>query len=383
MVSFIEHIWDWVVPFLVVLSVLVFVHELGHYLVARLCRVRIETFSIGFGPELFGWNDRTGTRWKVSAVPLGGYVKMFGENDFDDKDGEADDGEAAMSDADRAVSFHHKTLRQRTAIVAAGPIANFLFAVLLFVALFTTAGVPGPLAAVGQVQPDSAAAKAGFAAGDLVVAIDGEPVKWFEDLRRIVSERADLPTRFEVRRGEATLELTAVPQRTASTTADGTQRPIGLLGVRPDGAQVGFERVGPLTAIGMACERVVSITAQIGIALWEIISGTRTASELGGPLRIAQLSGEMAQDGTISLVFFMAALSINLGLINLLPIPMLDGGHLAFYAAEAVRGRPLNRRLQEYGFRLGLIFVLLLIILATWNDLMSLKVFDFVKTLVS
>ncbi|MCU0837545.1 MAG: RIP metalloprotease RseP [Rhodospirillales bacterium] len=380
MVSILEYIWDWVIPFLIVLSVLVFVHELGHYLVARLCRVRIETFSIGFGPEVFGWNDQHGTRWKVSAVPLGGYVKMFGEHDFDDKAGDAADREE-MSEADRAVSFHHKSLRQRTAIVAAGPLANFLFAVVLFAALFATAGVPAPLAGVGYVQPDSAAARAGFAPGDRVVAIDGEPVRWFEDLRRIVSERADQPTRFAVRRGEETIELTATPQATAG--ADGAARPVGMLGIRPDGAQVGYERVGPLTATAMAGERVISITAQIGIALWEIVSGSRTASELGGPLRIAQLSGEMAQDGIISLVVFMAALSINLGLINLLPIPMLDGGHLAFYAAEAVRGRPLDRRLQEYGFRFGLVFVLLLIILATWNDLMSLKVFDFVKTLIS
>ncbi len=380
MVSILEHIWDWVIPFLIVLSVLVFVHELGHYLVARLCRVRIETFSIGFGPEIFGWNDQHGTRWKVSAVPLGGYVKMFGEHDFDDKNGDEVEREE-MSAADRAVSFQSKSLRQRTAIVAAGPLANFLFAVVLFAALFATAGVPAPLAGVGFVQPDSAAAQAGFAAGDRVVAIDGEPVTWFEDLRRIVSERADRPTRFVVRRGEETIELTATPQAMAG--ADGTARPVGMLGIRPDGAQLGYDRVGPLTAVAMAGERVVSITAQIGIALWEIVSGSRTASELGGPLRIAQLSGEMAQDGVISLVVFMAALSINLGLINLLPIPMLDGGHLAFYAAEAVRGRPLDRRLQEYSFRFGLVFVLLLIILATWNDLMSLKVFDFVKTLIS
>lgn len=374
METLLAHIWDWVVPFLVVLSVLVFVHEMGHYLVARWCRVRVETFSIGFGPEIFGWNDRAGTRWKVSAVPLGGYVKMFGEHDFNDAE-----ETPTMSAADRAVSFHHKTLRQRTAIVAAGPLANFLFAVILFAALFVGAGVPAPLAAIGGVQPDSAAEAAGFAVGDRVLAIDGEAVTWFEDLRRIISQRAGEPTRFQVQRGESVIELVATPQEAAV----GEGRTIGLLGVRPAGGEVGFERVGPFTALALAVERVASITAQIGIALWEIISGTRTAAELGGPLRIAQLSGEMAQHGLVNLVFFMAALSINLGLINLLPIPMLDGGHLAFYAAEAVRGRPLDRRLQEYGFRLGLALVLLLIVLATWNDLVSLKVFDFVKTLIS
>jgi regulator of sigma E protease len=381
MISLLGHIWDWVIPFLIVLSVLVFVHELGHYLVARLCRVRVETFSIGFGPELFGWNDRSGTRWKVSAVPLGGYVKMFGEHDFEED--EASSGEAEMSAADRAVSFHHKPLRQRSAIIVAGPLANFVFAVVVFAALFATAGMPGPLAAVGQVQPDSAAAKAGFQAGDRIVAIDGEPVTWFEDLRRIVSARPDQPTRFDIRRGDETLELTAVPQPMSVGDGDSGKHTIGLLGVRPDPNQFGYEHMGPLTAIGTACERVVSITVQIAVALWQIITGTRTASELGGPLRIAQLSGEMAHSGVINLVFFMGALSINLGLVNLLPIPMLDGGHLAFYAAEAVRGRPLDRRLQEYGFRFGLVLVILLIILATWNDLMNLKVFDFVKHLVT
>jgi regulator of sigma E protease len=376
--SVLDPLRDYAVPFIVVLSVLIFFHELGHYLVARLCRVRVEVFSIGFGPEIFGWNDRAGTRWKVSAIPLGGYVKMFGEQEFDD---EAE--RPPLTEAERAVSFHHKSLRQRTAIVAAGPLANFLLAVLLFAGVFAAAGLPAPLAAVGQVQPDSAAALAGFQPGDRVIAIEGEPVTWFEDVRRIVSERADQPTRFDVQRGDMEVRLIATPQRMTVAQGDGVERVIGLLGIRPDAKQVGFEPVGPFAAVGLACERVASITVQIAVAVWEIITGSRTAAELGGPLRIAQLSGEMAQDSVVSLVFFMAALSVNLALINLLPIPMLDGGHLAFYAAEAVRGRPLDRRVQEYGFRFGLALVLLLILLATWNDLMSLKVFDFVRNLVS
>ncbi len=371
-------LWDWILPFVAVLSVLVFVHELGHYLVARWCRVRVEAFSIGFGPQLTGWDDKAGTRWKICAFPLGGYVKMFGEQDFAD-----DDEQPAMTEAEKAVSFHHKTLRQRVAIVTAGPAANFLFAIVLFAGMFVTVGVATHLPVVGEVQADSAAAAAGFAVGDRILSIDGEPVANFEDLRRLVSERPDMATAIEVRRGEETMQLTATPQATTVARAEGAERRIGILGIKADPSAVDYQRYGPIQAVTAAVGQVFAISAQIMVALWEIISGTRTAAELGGPLRIAQLSGEVAQHGFGNLLRFTAALSINLGLINLFPIPMLDGGHLAFYAAEAVRGRPLGRRIQEYGFRFGLAVVLLLIIFVTWNDLMSLNVFDFVRQLIS
>jgi regulator of sigma E protease len=379
-----EYLTDWILPFLLVLSVLVFVHELGHYAVARLSGVRVEVFSIGFGPEIFGLTDRANTRWKFSAVPLGGYVKMFGEHDFDA------DEEQPLTPEERKVSFHHKSLRARTAIVAAGPLANFAFAIVLLAALFAAVGMPRPLAGVGAIQPDSAAAEAGFEAGDRIVAIEGEEIRWFEDLREIVQRSAGKPLSFEVVRGEDVLTLIASPHPSPAGAGGGAgggpgggsvegDGQVGLLGVQPDMAQVGYETIGPLSAMGAAVDRTIGLTGQILSALWQIITGNRTAEELGGPLRIAQLSGQMAQDGTVNLIFFMAALSINLGLINLFPIPMLDGGHLAFYAAEAVRGRPLDKRIQEYGFRFGLAFVLLLMIFATWNDLMSLNVFDFVQ----
>ncbi len=371
-------LWDWIVPFLIVLTILVFVHELGHYWVARRNNVRVEVFSIGFGPEIFGWTDRHDTRWKISAVPLGGYVKMFGEHDFEDEE-----EQTPMTPEETAVSFHHKRLGQRAAIVAAGPAANFLFAFVLLAGLFYAVGIPEPLAGIGTVKEDSAAAEAGFEPGDKIVRIQGEPIESFEDLRLFVRDRAGQELEFEIRRGDDDIFLKATPKPVTVEEDGGVERQIGLLGVTPDPSLIGYEPIGPFAAMGAAVERTFGLTTQILSALGEIITGTRTAEELGGPLRIAQISGEVAQGGMVNLIFFMAALSVNLGLINLFPIPMLDGGHLAFYAAEAVRGKPLGRRFQEYGFRFGLALVLMLMVFATWNDLVSLKVVDFFRQLVS
>jgi regulator of sigma E protease len=373
-----SYVWDWIVPFFVVLTILVFVHEMGHYWIARRNGVRVETFSIGFGPEIYGWNDKHDTRWKISAVPLGGYVKMFGEHDFED-----DEEQPPMTPDEEAVSFHKKRLLQRAAIVAAGPFANFLFAIVLLAGLFGIFGAPAPLAGIGSVQEDSAAAEAGFQAGDLILRIDGEAVTWFEDLRRIVSEHPGTALRFDVLRDKQELVLTATPKPSDVEEDGGTKRTIGLLGVRPDPDQVSYERLDPFAAVGAAVERTFGLISQILTALGQIITGSRNADELGGPLRIAQISGQMAQGGMVNFIFFMAALSINLGLINLLPIPMLDGGHLAFYLIEGVRGKPLDRRYQEYGFRFGLILVFILMIFATWNDLVNLKVLEFFRQLVS
>ncbi len=374
----VSYVWDWIIPFLVVLTILVFVHEMGHYWIARRNGVRVETFSIGFGPELYGWNDKHDTRWKISAVPLGGYVKMFGEHDFEDEE-----EQQPMTPAEEAVSFHKKRLLQRAAIVAGGPIANFLFAIVLLAGLFSIFGAPAPLAGIGSLQDDSAAAEAGFQPGDLVLRIDGEAVTWFEDLRRIVSERPGVSLQFDVLRGEQELALTATPKPHDVEEEGGEKRTIGLLGVRPDPEQVSYDQLGPVAAVGAAVERTFGLISQILTALGQIITGSRDADELGGPLRIAQISGQMAQGGIVNFVFFMAALSVNLGLINLLPIPMLDGGHLAFYLIEGVLGKPLDRRYQEYGFRFGLILVFLLMIFATWNDLVNLKVLEFFQQLVS
>jgi regulator of sigma E protease len=357
--------WYYVVVFLALVTIVIFVHELGHYWVARRNGVRIEVFAIGFGPEILGWTDSLGTRWKIGSIPLGGYVRMFGETDADS----GVDG-PALTPEEQAVSFHHKRLGQRVAIVFAGPAVNFIFAAVVWAILFAVVGVPAHQAAVGSVSPGSAAAAAGLRAGDRIVEIDGTPITWFEELRSIVRANPGRRLSFLVRRGQVTLTMPISPDRVASD--DGAE--IGRLGVGYDPAQIGYEHQNPLAASWMAVERTGRLTVQILVYLGELIGGSRSTDELGGPIRIAQISGEMAQGGFVQWLYFMAALSVNLGLINLFPIPMLDGGHLAYYAVEAVRGRPLGARAQEYGMRLGLILVVLLVIFVTWKDVMRLLI---------
>jgi len=355
--------WNYVIVFLIVLTVLVFVHEWGHFWVARRAGVRVEVFSVGFGPELFGWNDRHGTRWKFSAIPLGGYVKMFGEADMGWEEAEE---ATPLPPEERAVSFHHKKLWQRAAIVAAGPLANFIFAAVVVALLAGLIGSARPLAAVGEVQPGSAAAQAALMAGDRVTAIDGQAIKWFEDLRRIVSASPGKELTLDVLREGKSLQLSVTPQTKAG---EGGAGPVGLLGVRFNPEAVEYERQGPVQAVTTGVGYTVDMISRIFGVLGEIVTGERSAKELGGPLRIAQLSGDIAQIGLKELVMFMAALSVNLGLINLFPIPVLDGGRLVFYAAEALRGRPLGPKVEEYGLRVGLALVLFLVVFVTWNDI--------------
>jgi regulator of sigma E protease len=365
--------------FLVVLTVLVFVHELGHYLIARRNGVRIEVFSIGFGPELFGWHDRAGTRWKFSAVPLGGYVKMFG--DVDPSSGMATPLFAQMSASDREVSFHGKRLGQRAAIVAGGPLANFVFAVVVLALLFMTYGEPFTPAEIGQVTADSAAAKAGMQVGDVITSIDGQTIDRFEDVQQIVRLNPGSQMTIVVRRNNEPVTLHVTPSLTEFTDRFGGSHKIGLLGIGHSG--VDYVRRAPLTAMYRSVAETWNMSAATFQALWQIIVGSRPSDELGGPLRIAQISGEVAQIGIGPLLSFMAVLSINLGLINLFPVPVLDGGHLLFYAAEAIRGKPLGQRAQEYGFRIGLALVLTLMVFATWNDLVHVGIVEFVKRLVT
>ena len=364
--------------FLVVLTVLVFVHEFGHYLVARWNSVRVEVFSIGFGPELFGWNDRAGTRWKVSAIPLGGFVKMFGD---------ADPASMPSSDVhemtpeERAVAFHHKRLPQRAAIVAAGPVANFIFAIVALAGLFATVGQPFTPPQVGTVQAGSAAAAAGIQPGDVVASIDGQAIERFEDVQRIVRLDPGRAMSLVVHRGDKDLTLSVTPKLSEVTDRFGNKHQYGLLGIVGQGVK--YVRYGPVAAVGRAVGETADIVTGTLQAVWQMIIGARSTDELGGPLRIAQMSGEVAQYGFSAILPFMAVLSINLGLINLFPIPVLDGGHLLFYAAEALRGRPLGHRAQEYGFRFGLALVLTLMVFATWNDLVHLRVVEFLKALVT
>jgi len=376
--SFLGFTWYYIVVFLLVLTVLVFVHEWGHFWVARKNKVRVEVFSIGFGPELFGWNDKFNTRWKISAIPLGGYVKMFGEGD------ESSDGNQTQSltEEEKAVSFNFKTIGQRAAIVAAGPIVNFIFAIFAFAVLAGVIGTATPLAGAGKVMQGSAAEKAGFLSGDKILKIDGQTIKYFDDLRKIVSTSPEQSLTFLVRRDKSELTLTATPTLKTIKNKEGTDKKIGLLGVEFDPNYVELERQGPFSALWIGVKRTYFVSANILSYVGDMISGNRGTDELGGPLRIAQISGQMAQQGVADVIFLMAMLSVNLGLINLFPIPMLDGGHLAFLSIEAILRRPLGEKAQEYGFRFGLLLVMMLVVFVTWNDLVHLDVIQFFKDLI-
>ena len=371
-------VWTNGLSFVFTLSVIVFVHEMGHYLIARYNGVRVEVFSIGFGPEIFGWDTRSGTRWKVSLLPLGGYVKMFGDV------GAASTPSAevsSMPSEDREVSFHHKRLGQRVAIVFGGPFANFVLAVVVLAGLFMTVGQRITPADISAVVPGSAAETAGMQPGDMILRIGDRSIERFEEVQEVVRESADVPLRIVVLRGDTEIELVVTPRKVEREDRFGNLVRHGELGVSRAG--VAFKRHNPLAAVWAATEETVRITTLTLRAVGQMIAGTRGAEELGGPVRIFQITGQMAEDGTVALFWLMAVLSINLGLINLFPIPMLDGGHLMFYAFEAVRGKPLGERAQEYGFRVGLALVVTLMVFATWNDLVQLKVVDFFVDLLS
>lgn len=365
-------ILGYLLPFLFVLSIVVFFHELGHFLVARWVGIKILVFSIGFGPELLGFNDRYGTRWKISAIPLGGYVKFFGdENAASAPDRSA---AAAMSEAERQQSFVHKPVSRRSAVVVAGPVANFILAIAIFAGIFTFYGRPFVAARVDAVQPGSAAAAAGFKPGDLVLAINGEPTKSFTDMQRIVSASAGEKLQIEVKRGNETVTLAATPALKEMTDAFGNKERIGVLGITRSmsAADMKLEKAPPWTAVKMGVEETWFIVDRTISYIGGVVTGREAADQLGGPIRIAQVSGQVAAIGIAALLHLTAVLSVSIGLLNLFPIPLLDGGHLLFYGIEAFRGRPLSERAQEVGFRIGLAIVLMLMIFATFNDIVHL-----------
>ncbi len=360
------------VPFLFVLTLVVFFHELGHFLVARACGVRILVFSIGFGPELLGFNDRHGTRWKIAAIPLGGYVKFFG----DDNAASVPDpvAIARMSEEERRGSFIYQTVARRAAIVFAGPLANFLLAVVIFAGLFMIFGKPSTSPRVDAVQPASAAEAAGFKPGDLVLTINGRAIESFSDMQQIVSTSAGETLLFEVERGGVRLTLKATPALKEMKDRFGNVHRQGILGITrspsPDDAH--FQPVGALKAVELGVQRTWFVAERTLSYIGGVISGREAADQLGGPIRIAQVSGQVATEGLASLFSLAAVLSVSIGLLNLFPVPLLDGGHLLFYAIEAVRGKPLSERAQEVGFRIGLAIVVMLMIFATYNDILHL-----------
>ncbi len=452
-----SNVWFYGGTFLLVLTVLVFVHEWGHYIVARLCGVKVEMFSIGFGKELFGWNDKHGTRWKISLIPLGGYVKMFGDTDpasaghsDDVKDGEKT---RPMTKKEKEVAFFTKSVAKRSAIVFAGPAINFIFAILLLFGLYAFYGQPVTPPMASAVIEGSAADQGGFEPHDKLVSIDGEKIRRFEDIRRIVMVALDTPLEFVVERDGQEVTLTATPEKQELTDRFGFTHSRGMLGIigpgngiaiknivsvagrkvkgeakirkallanmgkdikiglgrgeNPDGdvqvdmllvdlhadlnqglkdsesadynALIVANRVGEeilqhgvVNGITSAVSETWNITSSTLKALGQIFTGTRSATELGGIIRIGAIAGDMAQAGILAVITFTALLSINLGLINLFPIPMLDGGHLVFYIIEAIKGKPVSEKIQEYAFRFGFVVLVGMMLFANLNDIVQL-----------
>ncbi|MGO1117490.1 RIP metalloprotease RseP [Rhodovibrionaceae bacterium A322] len=391
-------IQDYLVPFLVILTVLVFVHEWGHYWVAKKCGVKIEAFSIGFGPEIFGRYDKSGTRWKFCAIPLGGYVKMFGDADVTSRPAAGAQAEEQLepgqetgdwaggqsrplTDAERAQSFHHKNLGQRAAIVAAGPAVNFLFAMVLLTGYYAFVGQQTTLPVIGQVVEGSAAERAGFLPGDKIIEINGNSIDRFEEIQRLVQINLNETMAVVVDRDGQEVSFPATPDIVERQDRFGNTVKLARLGITASGTE--RVRLGFVTSMGEAVVETYELSVGTLKAVGQIITGARGTEELGGPIRIAEMSGQVAELGLDTVIWFMAVLSVNLGLINLFPVPMLDGGHLLFYAIELVRGRPLGEKAQEIGFKIGMALVFSLIVFVTWNDLMRLPVFEFFSGLVT
>ncbi len=358
----------WVVPFLFGLGIVVFFHELGHFLVARWVGVKVLVFSVGFGPELAGFTDRRGTRWKLSAIPLGGYVKFFGDQNA----ASVPDRESAatMTIEERAQSFVHKSLPRRAAVVAAGPIANFILAIVIFAGIFLIYGKPSTTARVDNIAAGSVAEKAGFKIGDVIVAVGDREIQSFDQVQRIVSPNAGQPLDVTVNRGGELLTFKVVPQLVETSTPSGMVRR-GVLGIsRVNSAEEpGTKQVDALTAVGLGIEKTWWVIETTLTYLGKVLTGRESPDQLSGVIGIAQVSGQVATLGFFPLLDLAGMLSVSIGLLNLFPIPLLDGGHLLFYAVEALRGRPISERAQEYGFRFGLAVVLMLMVFATYNDI--------------
>ena len=360
----------YVVPFILVLSLIVFVHELGHYLVARWNGVKIDAFSLGFGPELIARVDARGTRWRVGALPLGGYVKFHGDANAASVAGDT----GSDPSVDRSLTLAGQPLRSRAAIVLAGPVANFILAFVIFTGMFMAFGRVEHLARIGRVEPDSPAAAAGFQAGDLIKAINGNGIDSFEELQELTLMSTGLPMRFVVERERGDLELTATPRITVVDQGVFGKRRMGRLGLASsaDPKDARTERCGLPTCAAWGAAQEWFIVKATGTYIVGIFAGRETADQMSGLIGAAQMAGEMAKINLWELFSLAAWFSVSVGLMNLLPIPLLDGGHLAFYAFEALRGRPLSERAQEIGLRIGIALVALLVVFTTSHDILRL-----------
>ncbi|WP_018687798.1 RIP metalloprotease RseP [Ahrensia kielensis] len=358
------------VPFLFVLTIVVFIHELGHYWVGRLCGIGATTFSVGFGPEIFGINDKRGTRWRLSLIPLGGYVKFVGDMNAASTTSTEHDPNAKLSVADQARAFHNKAVWRRAATVAAGPIANFILAIVIFSVITATYGrtIADPI--VAEVRTQSAAEAAGIQVGDIFVSVDGASVETFSDVQRYVAPRAETPIVMRMRRGDEELDLTVTPERLEIEDRFGNKMEQGIIGVTNNSEVGNFRKreYGIGESLWMGVKETGWVIARTGGYLSGVVTGREKADQIGGPIRVAQVSGQVATLGFAALLNLAAILSVSIGLLNLLPIPVLDGGHLLFYLFETVLGKPLSERTQEFGYRIGFALILGLMVFATWND---------------
>lgn len=376
----IEILTHYLPSFIIVLGIVVFVHEWGHYIVAKMCGVKVEQFSLGFGPEIFGFYDRSGTRWKVCILPLGGFVKMFGDADPSSR---PDDKVYEMSEAEKRVAFFHKPVAARAAIVAAGPAINFLFTFIVFVGLFTMQGQPYTSPIVGEVLEGSPAAEAGLKPGDIVKKIGNAEITRFEEIRREVSASRTDALPIVVERDGAELTLSVAPKIAEVKDRFGAVHKVSQIGVKAQAGKMEYRKLGFGASVGAAVNEMNSMVVTTLKAIGQIIMGTRGTEELGGPLRIAEMSGKVGKEGVVPLIWFMAVISLSLGLFNLFPIPLLDGGHLFFYAIEAIKGSPVNESVMDFTSRIGFALIIGMMIFFTWNDLVQLRVVSYVLGLFS
>ncbi len=389
----IDFLKTYILPFVLVLSVLVFVHEWGHYIVARLCGVKVKKFSIGFGSEIFGWTDKSGTRWKFSWIPLGGYVQMFGDIDpASTKHSdvvEEGDQTRPFTEEERKVAFFTQSIAKRSAIIAAGPGVNFLFAIIILTSLYAINGQPFTPPIVAKLVVDSPAEKAGILPDDKFLAMNGRPIERFQDMAQYTAVNLNKSIEItlvrsigEGRWSDQPVIVNVTPALVESTDRFGFKSQRGRIGVISPSKPFAMKEHTVISAFGASFKTVWEISTDTLKAIGQMIMGTRSADELGGILRIGAYAADFAERGFTALVIFTALLSVNLGLVNILPIPMLDGGHLAFYAMETVRGKPMSERFQEYSLRVGLATLLGIMLFATWNDLVQLDVFGHIKNLI-
>jgi len=366
--DFLFWLLSYVLPFLVVLTIIVFVHEMGHYLVARWNGIAVQTFSIGFGKELAGFNDKNGTRWRISAIPLGGYVRFVGDMNAASMPDQAAIDATPPEEAQKL--FINKNVWQRIAVVVAGPAANILFTFLVLYALLLGYGRYTVPAVIDEVLPDTVAESAGLEPGDRILSVDGYKVRGFSDFQKLVSTSPERPVTILVDRNDNEFTLTLTPEAAETTDRFGNVHRIGRIGVSRTSSAEDYTlyRPGPVEAVGMTFEEITFIIDRTAAFLADFFIGRGDFEQLGGPVKVAQVSGEVATLGFLALINLTALLSLNIGIFNLLPIPMLDGGYLLYYIAEVVRGKPLSTRVQEIGFRFGLLIVMSLMVFTVIND---------------